>query len=277
MIGYGVNFGGSFTFGGFGLTGLSGGYSSFASGANAASSRLIAGDALSSLDGSRTDVAKIKAALSQLRDTLQAARDNADAVPGRTTLQAVTTDITHYVDKPTYVTVNGKPVQNGTVTVADGTQKIVSAYERVTRGRTEIGKALKVLLNATVNVGSAPGLANVIAFGSQIAAFLKNTDVKSALSRPDKASLDSALAQVNGLLASADGLGFAVNHSAKAAAQVNLGGLLLSADASSVTTSSSSTGTTDTSSTNATSAYQTTSTSTTTSSTSSGSTVSTVA
>ena len=277
MIGFGVSFTGNTTFGGFGLTELSGALSSFAAGNDAASSRLLAGNALSSADGSRTSLAQIKAALGQLRDALSAARDNADAVPGRTTLKAVTTEITRYVDKPTYVTVNGKPVQNGTVTVADGTQKFVSAYERVTRGRTDIGKALKVLLNATVNVGSAPGLANVNTFGSQIGAFLKNTDVNTALTRPDKASLDSALAQVNGLLASAEGLGFAVNHSAKAAAQVNLGGLLLSVDASTITSSSSSTGTTDTSSASATSAYQTTSTSTSTTSTSSGSTVSTVA
>ncbi len=277
MIGYGVNFGSNSTFGGFGLTGLSGGLSSVASGADSAAGRLAAGSALTSLDTSRSSVAEIKAALGQLRDALSAARDNADAVPGSTTLKAVTTEITHYIDKPTYVTVNGKPVQNGTVTVADGTRKFVSAYERVTRGRTDIGKALKVLLNATVNVGSAPGLANVNTFGSQIGAFLKNTDVKTALTRPDKASLDSALAQVNGLLASAEGLGFAVNQSAKAAAQVNLGGLLLSADASTITGSSSSTGTTDTSSTSATSAYQTTSTSTSTTSTSSGSTVSTIA
>jgi hypothetical protein len=265
VIGFGVNFTGNSTFGGFGLTGLSGASSSFA-----------AGNALSSADGSRASLAQIKAALTSLRDAFVTARDNADAVPGRTTLQAVTTEITRYVDKPTYVTVNGKPVQNGTQTVADGTLKFVSAYERVTRGRTDIGDALKVLLNATIDVGSAPGLANVNTFGSQIGAFLKNTDVKTALTRPDKAALDSALAQVNGLLARAEGLGFAVNHSAKAAAQVNLGGLLLSADASTLTDSGSSTGTTDTTSASATSAYQTTSASTTTS-TSSGGTVSTVA
>lgn len=260
MIGSVVNFSGNFAFGGFGSTRLAGGFSSFASGA---SSRLIAGSALSSLNTSRASVDDIKAALTQLRDALASARDNADAVPGRTTLQAVTTEITRYVDKPTYVTVDGKPVQNGTVTVADGTQKFVSAFERVNRGRTDIGESLKVLLNATVNVGSAPGLSNENTFGSQIGAFLKSVDLNTAVTRPDKTSLDGAITQIDGLLAGAAALGFTVSHRAAAAAQVDFGGLLLSAEANAFTGASGA------------SAYQAASTST--SSPSSGSTVSTVA
>jgi hypothetical protein len=229
VIDFGVNFSGYTAFGGFASAGLAGGVSSVAS---APASRLIAGSALPSLGQSRSSVDQIKAALTKLRDALATARDNADAVPGDTTLHAVTTEITHYVDKPTFVTVDGKPVQNGTVTVADGTQKFVSAYERVGRDRTDIGPTLKVLLNATVNVGSAPGLANANTFGSQIAAFLKSVDLNAAVTRPDKAALDGALAQINGLLTSAASLGFTVNHNAAAAAQVDLGSLLLGASPS---------------------------------------------
>ncbi len=254
MVGFSVNGAGMPTSGGFGLTDLAGGAGALAGGTNAA--RLLAGNALSSFAGSRADIVRIAAALGRLRDALTAARGGADAVPGRTTLQAVTTDITRYVDKPTFVTVNGQPVQIGTVTVADGTQKLVTAYERVTRGRTDIGDALKVLLNATMNVGSAPGLANVGTFGSQIAAFLKNTDVTTALTRPDKASLDSALTQVNGLLAAAEALGLAANQSARAAAQPGLGALLLGASAGAATDSSSPAGASDTSASSGASAYQ---------------------
>ena len=222
MIGSAVNFSGSSAFGSFGLAG-GGSYAAGASG------RLLTGSALQSLGDSRASVAQIQAALTQLRDALVSARDNADAVPGRTTLKAVTADITRYVDKPTFVTVNGKPVQNGTVTVADGTQKIITAFERVNRGRTDIGESLRVLLNATVNVGSAPGLASVNTFGSQIGAFLKSTDFNTAVSQPDKASLDSAIGQIDGLLAGAQALGFTVSHRAAAAAQVDLGSLLIGA------------------------------------------------
>lgn len=264
MIGFAVNYTGNYGYGGAAAAGLSGADSSFATDA---SSRLIANSALSSLNGSRGSIAEIKAALSKLRDVLQSARDSADAVPGDTTLKAVTTEITHYIDKPTFVTVNGKPVQNGTVTVADGTQKFVSAYERIGRDRTDIGPTLKVLLNATVNVGSAPGLASVNTFGSQIGAFLKSADLNTALSKPDKAALDGALEQVNGLLTRAEGLSFSASQSARAAAQVDLGSLLLGASPSAIG------GTTTTTSSSGASAYQATASSTTTTSTSSGGTV----
>jgi len=267
VIGSVVNFSGNTAFGGFAAAGLSGGRSPYAA---VADSSLFSGAALQSLGNSRSSVDQIKAALASLRDALTAARDKADAVPGTTTLQAVTADITQYVDKPTFVTVNGKPVQNGTVTVAEGTKQLVVGYARVNRAAPDVGPALKMLLNATVNVGSAPGLANVNTFGSQIATFLKNTDVTTAVTRPDKASLDSAIAQIDGMLAGAAGLSFSVKQQAAAAAQVNLGSLLLGASSS---TSAGSTS--PTTSANGAGAYQATASSTT--STSSGSTVKTVA
>ena len=85
--------------------------------------------------------------------------------------------------------------------------------------RERLGESLRVLLNATVNVGSAPGLSNENTFGSQIGAFLKSADLNTALSRPDKASLDGAINQIDGLLANAEGLGFVVSHRAAAAAR----------------------------------------------------------
>ena len=264
MIGSIVGFSGNFAFGGFGSTGLSGGGNAYAADA---ASRLLAGSSLSSLAGGRAGVAEIQAALTQLRDALIGARDNTDAVPGRTTLKAVTATIERYVDKPTYVTIDGKPVQNGTVTVSVGQQEVLVGYERVDRGRTDIGESLRVLLNATVNVGSAPGLSNENTFGSQIGAFLKSADLNTALSRPDKASLDGAINHIDGLLASAEGLGFAVSHRAAAAAQVDLGGLLLGAAPNLLGASPALTGS------DGASAYQTAATS----GTESGSTVSTVA
>ena len=132
MIGSIVGFSGNFAFGGFGSTGLSGGGNAYAAGA---ASRLIAGSSLSSLAGGRAGVAEIQAALTQLRDALIGARDAADAVPGRTTLKAVTATIEHYVDKPTYVTIDGKPVQNGTVTVSEGSNRSSSATSASTVGR----------------------------------------------------------------------------------------------------------------------------------------------
>lgn len=231
MIGAVASFSGGYAFGGFGSR-LAGGSSSFAS---SASGRLLAASALSSLDNGRASVDDIKAALTQLRDALVNARASADAVPGDTTLQAVTATIDHYVDKPTYVTVDGEPVQNGTVTVKDGTREIVVGYERVNRYGPEISEGLRVLLRATTAVGTAPGLDNLGTFGDQIAAFLKSVDLNTATTRPDKASLDGAISQIDGLLAGAEGLGFTLNTRALAAAQVDLGGLLLGADANAFT------------------------------------------
>ncbi len=262
MVGSVASFPGNYGFGSFG-SGLAGGLSSFAA------SRLIARSALSALDNGRGGVAGIRAALTKLRDALQAARDTADPVPGRTTLKAVTAEIDHYVDKPTYVTIDGAPVQNGTVTVKDGTQKLVVGYERVSRYGPEISEGLRVLLRATTAVGTAPGLDNLGTFGDQIAAFLKSADLDTAVTRPDAASLDGALQQIDGLLSSAAGLGFTVSQRAAAASQIDLGGLLLGAspglfDGSTAQTSSGGS-----------SAYQATSTQT--SDTSGGSSLSTVA
>ena len=222
MIGSVVNFSGSYAFGGFGSTGLSGGGSAYAAGAGEPPARrlgaVIAGrqprQRRADPGGADANCATRWPARATAPTPFPAAPRSRPSPPTST----------HYVDKPTYVTVNGKPVQNGTVTVADGTQKIVTAFERVNRGRTDIGESLRVLLNATVAVGSAPGLSSENTFGSQIGAFLKSDALNTALSKPDKASLDGAIDQVDGLLAKAEGLGFTASHRAAAAAQVDLGG-----------------------------------------------------
>jgi hypothetical protein len=226
VIGSVVSFSGSFAFGGLGSTGLSGGGSAYASGA---SSRLLSGSALQSLGDSRASVAQIQAALTKLRDALVSARDNADAVPGRTTLKAVTAAIEQYVDKPTYVTIAGEPVQNGTVTVSQGAKQVVVGYERVNRSEIDIGEAVKVLIRATANVSAAAGINDSTVFIGDISAVLRSSELQGAVTRPDKASLDGALQQINGLLAKAEGFGFTVNARANAAAQIDLGGLLLGA------------------------------------------------
>jgi hypothetical protein len=270
VIGSVVNFSGSFAFGGFRLTGLSGGGSSYAA---SASSRLLAGAALQSLDNSRTGIDQIKAALTKLRDTLQAARDNADAVPGRTTLKAVTADIEQVKDQPTYVRIDGTLVQTGMITVSQGTKAVIVGYERVTRAPLDVGKDVKSLSAAVTNLVAAVGRDSAGGLAAQVSALLKSSDFQTAVATPDAASLDAGIAKIDGVLAQAEGVGFTVNTRASAAAQVDLGSLLLGASPSVIGGSTSST--TGSTSWSGSSAYQTTSTSTL--NTSSGGTVSTVA
>ncbi|HZD91406.1 MAG TPA: hypothetical protein VE224_14995 [Pseudolabrys sp.] len=198
-----------------------------------AAAQLIAGSPLTSLAGGRSGVARIEAALKSLRDTLAAARAGADPVPGDTTLAPVTASISHYVDQATYVTINGQPVQNGTVTVALDTETLVVGYQRVARAPLAVRDAVKALSTTVANVVAAEGADGGAAgaFARNVSALLKNGDFNQAVTAPDTASLDSALSQIDGALAGAAGFGFGVQQRAAAAAQVDFGGLLLGASA----------------------------------------------
>ncbi len=126
-----------------------------------------------------------------------------------------------------------------------------------------------MLIRETANVSAAAGINGSTVFVGDISAVLRSSELQGAVTRPDKASLDGALEMVNGLLAKASALGFTVNASANAAAQIDLGSLLLGASPSLLGGSTASAGS------DGASAYQAAASSTTGSA--SGSTVSTVA
>jgi hypothetical protein len=232
VIGSVVNFSGYFALGGFGLTGLSSDSGAAASGAlGGNASRLLdgAGFTLQALDNSRAGIDQIKSALTKLRDTLQAARDQADAVSGRTQLQPVVADVEQTQDKPTYVTINGAVVQTGTITVSLGTRPLIVGYERANRSPLAAGDAVRSLASTVATLVSAVGADGTNGFAADVSALLQNSDFTTAVNTPDTAAIEAAIGRIDGVLAKTAGLGSSISARASAAAQVNLGGLLLGA------------------------------------------------
>lgn len=181
---------------------------------------------LQAIDSGRSGVDRIKAALTRLRNALQAARGSANAVPGGTELTPIIADIEQTKDQPTFVTINGQPVQNGTITVSLGTRPVVVGYEAGSRPSLAVHDALSAL-SSTVSqlvatVGSDAG-----GFASDVSALLKSSDLATAVNAPDVASIDAALAQIDGVLAKTGGLRSSLTSQASAAALTNLGGALL--------------------------------------------------
>jgi hypothetical protein len=204
-------------------------YADAAPGGNAP--RLLdgAGATLQALDNGRNGVDQIKAALTKLRDALQAARAEANAVPGRTELKPVVADVEQTVDKPTFVTINGQPVQSGTITVSLGPRPLVVGYERANRAPLAVGDALKSLAATVASLVSTVGAAGTGGFAADVSALLRSDVVTTAVNRPDAAAIDTAIGRIDSTLAKADGLRFSLGTRASAAAQVDLGGLLLGA------------------------------------------------
>jgi len=190
-----------------------------------------AGATLQALDNGRDGVARIKAALSKLRDALQAARGEADAVPGRTALKPVIAEIDQTVDKPTYVTIDGETVQSGTITVSLGPRPLVVSYERANRAPLAVGAALTSLAATVAGLVSSVGANGAGGFAADVAALLRSDTFTTAVNRPDAGAIDAAIGQINDALAKADGLGVSLGTRAAAAAQVDLSGLLLGASA----------------------------------------------
>ena len=195
-------------------------------------SRLLdnAGAAIASLNAGRGGVDAIKGALTKLRDALQAARGQADAVPGLTTLAPVVAQIEQTQDKPTYVDIDGTIVQTGTVTVTLGTRPLLVGYERVNRAgassadlRSLAGKVAALVTN--VGGDSAGG------FAADVSALLRSGELTTALKAPDAGSIDAAIGKIDDTLAKAEGLRASIGARASAAAQVDLGGILLAQSA----------------------------------------------
>jgi hypothetical protein len=183
---------------------------------------------LRTLDNSRSGIDRIKAALTGLRDALQTARGTASAVPGGTELTPIVAQIEQTQDQPTFVTVNGQPVQNGTITVSLGTRPVVVGYEAGNRPSLAVHDAVRALASSVAQVVATVGGATR-GFASDVSALLKSRDLATAMNAPDVASIDAALGQIDGVLVKADGLRSTLASQASATALVDLGGALLAA------------------------------------------------
>jgi hypothetical protein len=211
---------------GAGLAGLTGNASS-ASDSNASLLLNNAGATLQALNNGRDSIDQIKSALTQLRDTLQAARDQANAVPGRTELRPVVADVEQTRDKPTYVTIGGAVVQNGSITVSLGARPLIVGYETANRASLEVSSAVKSLASTVATLVSTVGTNN--GFAADVSALLQSKDFTTAVNTPNAAAIDAAIGQINDTLAKAAGLGTSLSSRQAAAAQVDLGSLLLNA------------------------------------------------
>jgi hypothetical protein len=183
---------------------------------------------LRTLDNGRSGIDRIKAALTRLRDALQTARGTFSAVPGGTELTPIVAQIEQTQDQPTFVTVNGQPVQNGTITVSLGTRPVVVGYEAGNRPSLAVHDAVRALASSVAQVVATVGGATR-GFASDVSALLKSRDLATAMNAPDVASIDAALGQIDGVLAKADGLRSTLASQASATALVDLGGALLAA------------------------------------------------
>jgi hypothetical protein len=206
-----------------------GAYGAAAPGGN--SSRLLqgAGSTLQALDSGQDGIGEIKAGLMKLRDTLQAARAQANAVAGRTELKPVFANIEQTVDKPTFLTIDGETVQSGTITTWPGTRPVLVGYEWANRAPLDVGDSLRSLAADVSALVSATGTGGIDGFAADVSALLKSSDFTTAINTPDVAAIDAATARIDDVLAKTDGLKSSLETRALAAAQVDLGGLLLGA------------------------------------------------
>jgi hypothetical protein len=189
------------------------------------------GAALQALDSGRAGIDRIQAALVRLRDALQAARAAADAVPGRTALQPVVADIEQTADKPTFVTIDGETVQSGTITVSLGPRPLIVGYERARRAPLDVGEHLKALAANAATLVVTVGTGGTSSFAADVAALLRSPELTTAVNAPDAGAIDAAIGRINATLAKVGGLGLQLSARTAAAAQVDLGGLLLAAGA----------------------------------------------
>lgn len=214
---------------------VTGFWGSFAPGRSAAPgsspARLLdnSGARLHSLDSGRSGVERIKAALTELRGALQAARDGADPVPGRTALKPVIAEIERTADKPTYVTIDGEVEQNGTITTSLGKRPLVVGFDRLPRAPLDARDALNALATTVGMLVSTVGPDGTGGFVDAVTGLLRSGDLVTAVQRPDKATIDTALGRIDAVLAGAEGLQSSLAVRESAAAQIDLGGLLLGA------------------------------------------------
>lgn len=192
---------------------------------------LAQGGALTALDSGRGGIDRIKAELTALRDALQGARAGADAVPGSTALTPIVAQVEVTQDRPTFVDVNGTPVQTGTITVSLGTRPVVVGYESGSRVALGLRNQLNALASDVSRLVSTVGRDGAGGFASDVSALLKSGELATAMNAPDAASIDAAIGKINGVLAKAHGLGSSLSARASATAQVDLSGVLLGATA----------------------------------------------
>jgi hypothetical protein len=199
--------------------------------ANNNASRLLdgAGSTLQALNNGRNGIDQIKAALTKLREALQAARGDASAVPGRTALTPVVADIAQTVDQTVYGTVDGALVEAGTIQISRGTRSLVVGFERTNRAPLDVGDALTALASTVATLVSSVGANGAGGLAAVVSALLKNSDFTTAVNRPDTVAIDTAIGRIDDVLAKADGLRFSIGTRASAAAQVDLGAILLNA------------------------------------------------
>ncbi|HXD43591.1 MAG TPA: hypothetical protein VN655_00535 [Pseudolabrys sp.] len=189
------------------------------------------GGALQSLNSGRSGVDRIKAELTALRDALQSARAGADAVPGNTALTPVVAQVEVTQDRPTFVDVNGTPVQTGTITVSVGTRPVVVGYETGNRAALGLRDQVNALASDVSRLVSTVGANGAGGFASDVSALLKSGELTTAVNTPDAASIDAAIGKLNDVLAKAHGLGSSLTSRVSATAQVDLGGVLLGVSA----------------------------------------------
>jgi hypothetical protein len=187
------------------------------------------GARLHNLDSARGDVERIRAALTSLRDALQAGSDGADPVPGRNVLKPVVAQVEQTADKPTFVTIDGEVVQDGTITVSLGKRPLTVGYERTPRTPLDARDALNALAATVGKLVATAGRDDTRGFADEVTALLRSGDLVTAVNRPDKGAIDTALGRIDAVLAGAEGLRSSLTARESAAAQVNLGGLLLGA------------------------------------------------
>ncbi len=203
---------------------------SYGTAADSNASRLLDGaGALQGLDSGRSSIEAVKAALTKLRDALQAARDQVSSIPGRTEFKPVVADIAQTVDKTVYGTVDGGLVEAGTIRESRGTRSLVVGYERTNRTPVNAGGALEALVANVATLVSRVGANGAGGFAADVSALLRSSELTTAVNRPDAGAIGTAIARIDDVLARTDGLRFSIGTRASVAALVDLGGLLLGA------------------------------------------------
>jgi len=188
-----------------------------------------AGAALRSLDSGRNAIDRIRATLTELREALEEARGHADPVPGRSALKPVIADVEQTVDKQTYVTVDGVLVEDGTITVSLGKRPLTVGYERTPRAPLDARDTLNALAATVSRLVAAVGPGDTRGFVDEVSALLRSGDLATAVNQPDAGAIDTAIGRIDAVLAGAEGLRSSLATRESAAAQTDLGALLLGA------------------------------------------------
>jgi hypothetical protein len=197
--------------------------------AASALSALAKAGTLEAIDGGRDGIERIGSELKKLREALLAARKDANSVPGGTTLIPIYADIEQVRDKTTFVTIDGQPVETGTITVSRGTRPVLVGYEVGNRPSLAVRDRIAALSSAVSQFVGTVGREAAGRFAAEVADLLRSEALSVATNAPDSASIDAALAGIDAVLGKAEGLRSSLYARAGAAAQVDLAGMLVNA------------------------------------------------